>query len=297
MREVRRVLCPIDFSEFSKRAYRYALSIACHYRAKLVLQHVVEIWGYPYADFTASPILLNESYERLREEVEPQLQELVNTGPHNGVETELIVQLGMASDSILDLAQDQKADLIIMGTHGRRGFDRLMLGSVTEAVMRKASCPVLTVNKTSHEIIHSDEEPGILHLEKILLCTDFSENSQKAFDHAMSLASEYRAELTVLHVLEDNPDPAQIPEAMATATNKLDRLIPAEALDIDKVRIRTTVRIGKAYQQIIELSLEAQTELIIMAVRGRGALDLAVFGSTTHRVIQFGPCPVLIVHD
>jgi len=162
--------------------------------------------------------------------------------------------------------------------------------------MRKASCPVLTVNKTSRELIHSDEQLGIVHLNKILFCTDFSKNSQEAFDHAMSLAAEYRAELTLLHVLEDIPDPAKITDAVATATGQLDKLIPAEALDMDNIRIRTAVRIGKAYQQIIELASESQTDLIIMAVRGRGTLDLAVFGSTTHRVVQFGPCPVLIVH-
>jgi len=296
MREIKRVLCPIDFSEHSIRAYRYALSIASHYKAKLLLQHVVELWRYLSADFSATPTLLTEFCDTLCEKAEEQLQQLVKTYPYDGVETERIMQQGVAAECTLDLAQAQKADLIVMGTHGRRGFDRLVLGSVTERVMRKASCPVLTVNKTSRELIHSDEQLGIVHLNKILFCTDFSKNSQEAFDHAMSLAAEYRAELTLLHVLEDIPDPAKITDAVATATGQLDKLIPAEALDMDNIRIRTAVRIGKAYQQIIELASESQTDLIIMAVRGRGTLDLAVFGSTTHRVVQFGPCPVLIVH-
>jgi nucleotide-binding universal stress UspA family protein len=113
-------------------------------------------------------------------------------------------------------------------------------------------------------------------------------------DHAISLAAEYNAELTLLHVLEDPPFPARIPGAMTSAVEQLDELTA-----VDKARkgsIRSMVRIGKPYQQIIQLALDAHTDLVIMAVRGRGALDVAVFGSTTYRVMQLGPCPVLAVH-
>ena len=296
MRKLKRVLCPVDFSEFSIRAYRYALSIARQYNAKLSVQHAVEPWRYPSADFSASPELFDQFYDTLRDESEERLQQLVKTCSHDGVQTECVVQVGMASDCILAFARAQETDLIVMGTHGRRGFDRLMLGSVTERVMLKASCPVLTVSDSSHGFISSEKQPGPIHLSRVVFCTDFSENSQRALDHATSLAAEYDAELTLLHVLEDSPDAANIQQAIATATEKLDTLIPPEAHNAGRFKTRTTVRIGKAYQQIIQVALEAQTDLVIMAVRGRGALDLAAFGSTTHRVIQFGPCPVLVVH-
>ena len=296
MPELRRILCPIDFSEFSMRAYRYALSLAWHYRAKLFVQHVVELWRYPYADFAASVAAFDEFYQALREGAEEQLQQFLKTCTQDEVQPEHVVQQGMAPDRILDFAEAQEVDLIVMGTHGRRGFDRLMLGSVTERVMRRASCPVLTVNKPSHDFIGSDKRPGPVHLGRIVFCTDFSENSQQALDYAISLTAEYNAELTLLHVLEDIPDSAKIEQAIAKAIEELEKLIPPEARKTGKIRIKPTVRIGKAYQQIIQLALEAQTDVITMAVRGRGALDLAVFGSTTHRVMQFGPCPVLVVH-
>jgi nucleotide-binding universal stress UspA family protein len=296
MRRLKGVLCPVDFSEFSIQAFRYALSIARQYNAKLSVQHVVEPWRYPAADFCVSPEHFDQFYSTLREKSEGQLQQLVTTYLHEGDQTECIVHVGMASDSILELAESHNADLIVMGTHGRRGFDRLMLGSVTERVMRKASCPVLTVNKPLHDLTGSEKQPGPIHLSRILFCTDFSENSQRALGHAISLAAEYAAELTLLHVLEDSPDASSIQQAIATATEQLDGLIPSEACNAGETKTRTTVRIGKAYQQIIQVALEAQTDLVIMAVRGRGALDLAAFGSTTHRVIQFGPCPVLVVH-
>ena len=296
MRKLSRILCPIDFSEFSMRAYRYALSVAWHYSALLSVQHVVEPWRYPFADFSTSPELFDRFYDTLREKSVERMQQLVKTCSHDEVQTECIVPVGMASDCILAYAQAQETDLVVMGTHGRRGFDRLMLGSVTERVIRKASCPVLTVNDPSHGFIGSEKQPGPIHLSRILFCTDFSENSQRAVDHATSLAAEYEAELTLLHVLEDSPDAANIQPAIAAAIEQLDGLIPPAAHIAGKFKTRPTVRIGKAYQQIIQLALEAQTDLVIMAVRGRGAMDLAVFGSTTHRVIQFGPCPVLVVH-
>jgi nucleotide-binding universal stress UspA family protein len=107
--------------------------------------------------------------------------------------------------------------------------------------------------------------------------------------------TEYDAELTLLHVLEDIPSSANIEEAIATATKQLHKLIPLER--VKAAKIKTVVRIGRAYEQIILLTLEIQADLSIMAVRGRNGLDLAVFGSTTYRVIQLGSCPVLAVHD
>ena len=166
-----------------------------------------------------------------------------------------------------------------------------MVGSVTERVLRKAACPVLAVHKPSHDFLSShDQDPS--HLNRILFCTDFSENSLRALSHALSLTAEYNAELTLLHVLKDGG--SSIDEA--AAMEQLDNLIPPEKLKAGRIRSRSVVRRGSAYEQIIQLALEAQTDVVIMAVRGRGALNAAVFGSTTYRVIQLGPCPVLAVH-
>jgi nucleotide-binding universal stress UspA family protein len=140
----------------------------------------------------------------------------------------------------------------------------------------------------------SGKERGrVHHLSRILFCTDFSENSERALNSALSVRAEYDAELILLHVLEGVPSSAKMEEAVATAMEQLDKLIPPEGRKT--VKIKTAVRIGKPYQQIIQLAQEAQIDLVAMGVRGRGALDLAVFGSTTYRVLQLGPCPVLAV--
>jgi len=294
--KIKLILCPIDFSEFSVSAYQHALSLAEHYQAKLVAQHIVEMWRHPSADFAASAGLYEEYSQALRESGNKQLQEFVENHTHDDIQPELVVQIGVAADSIVSFTQLQKADVIVMGTHGRRGFDRLMLGSVTDRVMRTASCPVLAASKPAHGSVAAGKERGhVHHLSRILFCADFSENSERALRYAISATAEYDAELTLLHVLEGVPSPAKTEEATAAAADRLDKLIPPEGRK--SLKIRTAVRTGKPYPQIIQVAMEAQIDLVIMGVRGRGALDVAVFGSTTYRVMQLGSCPVLAVHS
>ena len=131
-------------------------------------------------------------------------------------------------------------------------------------------------------------------MNRILYCTDFSNNSQRALEYAGSLAAEYGAELTILHVAESAPDLARAEAAIATRTEELDRLIPEDKRK--DLNVRTSVGLGKPYEEIGRHARETQTSLVIMTVRGGDAVDGAVFGSTTYRVIQLGPCPVLAVH-
>src|SRR5712671_933188 len=252
MSEFSRVLCPVDFSEFSVRAFRYALSLAQHYRAKLFVLHVVELWRYPSAGFSPGKYF-DEFCQHLLHEGEKKLQELAGTVADNEIQPVLVVQEGTAADSILAYAVSRRTDLIVMGTHGRRGFDRLMLGSVTERVIRKAPCPVLAVRKPAHDFVVSGKQQDTVHLSRILFCTDFSENSQRAMDHAISLTEEYNAELTVLHVLEGIPDSVNKEEAIAATTVRLKKLLPPEGLEPS--RIKTIVRIGTPYREIIQFSV------------------------------------------
>jgi nucleotide-binding universal stress UspA family protein len=293
--EIKLILCPVDFSEFSIRAYHYALSVAEHYRAKLVAQHIVELSRYPYAQYVASTGDYAEFCRGLLDGGEQKLCEFVKAHTHGKIQPEPVVHDGAAADCILSLAQARKADLIVMGTHGRRGFDRLVLGSVTDRVMRRAPCPVLTISKLPNESATEDgEQRKVHHLNRILFCTDFSENSERALSYAISVTDEYDAELILLHVLERSAGPAKTKAAIATARDRLDKLIPPGKRKT--LKMKSAVRSGKPYEQIIQLATEAQIDMVVMGVRGRGAMDQAVFGSTTYRTLQLGPCPVLAVH-
>jgi nucleotide-binding universal stress UspA family protein len=225
MLEIKFILCPVDFSEFSIRAYHYALSPAEHYRAKLVAQHIVALSRYPYAEYVATQGDYQEFSRALREGGEERLREFVKRHSHDEVQPELAVREGVAADSILSFAQERKVDLIVMGTHGRQGFDRLVLGSVTDRVMRTAPCPVLAISQLSRDSSATGEERRrVHHLSRIFFCTDFSGASELALNYAISATAEYGAELILLHVLEEARGPAKTEEAIAAGTQQLDKL-------------------------------------------------------------------------
>ena len=283
------ILCPIDFSEFSVKAYDYAQSLAWHYKAELLVQHVR--YSFPAFYIDAS---YKEIRRKLRTDALQKLREFAKRQTRIQVQPQCVVQDGNASDKILSFAETKGVDLIVMGTHGLRGVDLLMLGSVTERVLRKARCPVLVVRKPAHDFVSPGEKADPINIKKIVLCMDFSQHAQGALNHAFSIAKQYNAELTLLHVLEHPPGSTDIQSTTAKATEQLSESVPPRAPKPSHVKF--LVRIGKSYQQIIEVALEAQTDLVIMGVRGRSSLNSALFGSTTYRVIQLGPCPVLAVH-
>ena len=293
MLKIERILCPTDFSDFSERAYDYGLSLARHYKAELYLLHVVlpVIIGYPEY---AIPDSVNEFYGELREHAEDQLREFAKVHAEGDVQAIVAVEEGVVTESILDFARENSIDMIVMGTHGRRGFQRLTLGSVTERVLRRAGCPVLAVRRPAHDFVAPGSKGEPVHLSKILLCSDFSECSDKALEYGLSLAMEYQSELLLVHVLEHVPPPDQRETENARVIHLLEGKVPKETRS--RCKIRPIVRAGKAYEEIVKLAEEEQADLIVVGVRGRNVLDLALFGSTTHRVLQLGPCPVLAIH-
>lgn len=278
-----RILCPLDFSEFSVKAYRYAQSIAGHYRAMLVVQNVVELWQHPSGFYAVSPQTFDEFRRKLIAQAQGALQQFVNTS--GGLQPECIVQEGLAADAILSLAGRRAISLIVVGTHGRRGFDRLMLGSVAERVLRNAPCPVLAVREAGAD--------AFVRIRRILCGVDFSAHSERALAYALSLADVYDAEVTVLNVIDESCSSAEIGKKTTAATAELEKLISLAAPGSKRTHL--AVRLGRAYQEILQFAAEVQSDVIVTGVRGRQALDLAVFGSTTYRVIQLGRVPVLAV--
>lgn len=287
------IVCPVDFSDFSVSAYEYALTLAEHYKVRLVALHVVELSKHPYADYAGASGDFADLSKALCQGGKVKLQEFVTKHSRHGIEPQLVVDTGNASDLILSCAKTHNADLIVMGTHGRRGFDRFVLGSTTDRVMRRACCPVQVVSNPAHNVMTTGPD-GKHRLSRILYCTDFSINSERALQYALFLAEEYGAELTMFHVVEGTLDPTRSEAVIAARSEQLDRLISDEQRR--HLKVRTVVRCGKSYEEIVGYATEVEAHLIVMTARGGDALDRAVFGSTTYRVIQLGPCPVLAVH-
>jgi len=281
----------VDFSDFSTRGFDYAVSFAARYKAKLYAQHVIEPVTvlFTYENLPG----WREVYAEFRAGAQEALEKLVASRVSQQVQPETLLQVGDPADLILKFAQTEAIDLIVMGTHGRRGLDRFITGSVTQRVVRKSPWPVLAVRKPAHDFI-SREPGGGPEIKKILLATDFSDHASRALAYALSLAGEYRAELTLLHVLEDIPHGTELESETGRVIRELEAPLPSDARS--RCTIKSVVRLGKPYWEIIQLATESETDLIVMGAQGRGALDVAVFGSTTNRVLQLGPCPVLSVY-
>src|SRR5262245_1425416 len=212
---------------------------------------------------------------------------------------EIVVE-GDPVEVIVD--QARRADLLVLGTHGRKGFERLVLGSVTEKVLRKSSCPVLTVPRHAPGA-PSGDPPAF---KRILCGVDFSEPAHQAVEFALSLAMEADARLSLLHVVEQLPE-IGLPDAARFdlrdyaeylergARDRLLALIPEEAREW--CRPEVVVAPGKAYRAILKVAEKRRSDLIVMGVAGRGGIDRMMFGSTTHKVVREAACPVLTVRS
>ena len=304
MIEIRRILCPIDFSDYSRRALDHAVAIARWYGSTITVLHVFapvpvttfgpgvfETFALPGADRGQ---LLADTNRFIESEIAP------------GMAIEAAIREGNPASEILDQAASMKADLLVIGSHGRSGFERLLLGSVTEKVLRKASCPVLTVPRRL-----SDAVPAGPVLYKRILCpVDFSDSSLRALDYAMLLAREADAQLAVLHVIshefENVMADVVAPDEHTTVADfrrrreedirrRLKDAVPDDVATYCTVESMLTR--GKSSREILRIAAEQQTDLIVMGVQGRGAADLTLFGSTTQHVVREATCPVLTLRQ
>jgi nucleotide-binding universal stress UspA family protein len=289
MSKIERILCPVDFSEFSDRACDHAHSFARQFGAKLFVLHVAEPF-VPIHPGYISPSVIDQVYAQQIADADERVRELAARQNWSDVEHEVVLERGAVADAILRLVEDKNIDLIAMGTHGRRGLDRLVLGSVTERILRTARPPVLAVHSLPQGS-GTREEP--VQFRKILFCTDFSDNSPRALEYALLLACKYKAGISLLHVVERSDGGKDLEAEKSQVLQRLQAVVPQNVQDC--ATVEAAVRAGKTYQEILEHAAETQTDLIVMGVRGRNALDLALFGSTTQRVIQLGQWPVLVV--
>jgi nucleotide-binding universal stress UspA family protein len=212
------------------------------------------------------------------------------------VKVEISLRKGTAVQEILAQAKTSRADLIVIGSHGRGGVQRLVLGSVAERVLRLATCPVLTVRR-GVRLVRRSRSP----FETILCPTDFSAAANKAVAYAKRLAQEADAKLILMTAVESpfgdevtSGAVAELQKSIASnASDALTRLLPRPASN--GPRAQAIVAVGKASAAIVKVARARSADLIVMGVSGRGALDVAILGSTTHHVIRDGACPVLTV--
>lgn len=272
------ILVPVDFSDLSALALGYAAAFSRCSGAKLTVLHVSSFDAPPY--FTQGQ--LEEIYEQLRASQGRAEHELADftrqaLGPA-APEFAVRVIEGRPAEAILRTAAAIGADLIAMGTHGRSGLNRLMLGSVTERVLRETEIPVLTVRRETPP----PEQP--LRIRNILCPVNNSPIARKALAQAGEMARCLGATLTVLHVHEAKAEDG-IADLCAWA--------PAELRA--HCQIRELERHGEAAREIVAQAAEAGCDLLVIGAQHRRFFDSTVIGSTSMRVVRHAPCPVLTV--
>jgi nucleotide-binding universal stress UspA family protein len=295
--EFTQIICPVDFSESSVRALAYATALARWYDAHLIVLHVVPTFepmqvrgdlGDPVRVVTPMP----------QEQVLAEMSRSLNLAAMSRHATP-IAEAGDPQVTIIDQAISTKADLIVMGTHGRRGFKRLFLGSVTEAILREAPCPVLTVPPHARTGVSE-----AVTFKRILCPIDFSPSSLQALGFAVDLARQADGRVTLLHVIEwlaeEEPRASthfNVPEyrrlMVDDAQERLRSVVAEESrtwVEIDDV-----VAFGRAYREILRTAEMKPVDLIVMGAQGRGGIGLALFGSTTQQIVRGSTCPVLTV--
>jgi nucleotide-binding universal stress UspA family protein len=303
MIEIRRILCPIDLSDYSRRAVDHAVAIARWYGSSITALHVFS--PMPTAPFAPWPGAFEPTGLAAsdRDQLLAQTRAFVEREAAPGITIDALIREGNAAAEILACASSLKPDLLIMGTHGRSGFERLVLGSVTEKVLRKAGAPVLTVPRALPDAVPI--QPGLFR--EILCPVDFSNPSIQALQYAISITQEADAHLAVLHVVaHENETAADVGDfgavenlSMAefrkqqedTLRRRLVEAVPETVAPY--CRVDTLLVHGKPWREILRTAADRLSDLIVMGVQGRGTIDLTMFGSTTHHVVREATCPVL----
>ena len=228
-----------------------------------------------------------------------RLDSLVGDQP---VEWEPLVTIGKPADEIARVVEEKNIDLVITATRGRSGFKRLILGSITERLMRTLACPLLVVCSPGPAAGEVPQRP--MRLDRILVGCDFSADSDQAFEHGLSLAQEYEAELHLAHVIEppvqpnlihvETVIPGEIQEDHRNLLiQKLKNMVPAEAANWCTPQI--TIMEGQPYDELVKYADTRDIDMIVLGVRGHGLVKTLFLGSTTDRVIRHSSCPVLSV--
>lgn len=289
MLSIRRILWPTDFSTGAARAFPHAAALASWHDAELHVLNVKED-GASADEDRSFPIPHDTLQDLLAPEGDPP--------QHVDLGALTIAQEQREDESppnaIVSYADDRDIDVIVAGTHGRRGLQRLLIGSVAEEVLRTASCPVLTVR--------GDEERAAGgSVRNILVPVDFSEASMEALRHAKELALTYGAQITLLHAVEEVVYPSAYgieptnmpgPQVIDRVEQNLAELARTE-LGYEHVVVEANV--GYAPSTILDYANGHDIDLVVIATHGRTGLERMLLGSVAERVVRRSPAPVFVV--
>jgi nucleotide-binding universal stress UspA family protein len=298
MLTVNRILFPTDFSPGSERALDTALALAQEFGAQLHMLHAVVL----HADDPNDPAHHFPDAEEIRNRLERTADQRMESGiaarSIGSLDVQQSHRRGLSvAPTILEHALEVDPDLIVMSTHGRRGFENVLLGSVTEEIVRFASCPVLTVRS-------GEEAPAFPSAAPILVPVDFSEHSRQALTLAREFAATFGAGIHALHVFERpiHPEiylggmPLDSPD-FRTVEGSLREALATFVEETQGPEVPTSLHVveGRAVPTILDFVVENEVGLVVIATHGLTGLAHVLLGSVSEKVVRRATCPVLSV--
>jgi nucleotide-binding universal stress UspA family protein len=296
------ILTPTDFSACADNALNHALEVADRFGARLHILHVVNELDPDWYGITDAQERAVRHRDQIKTEARERLERIL---PAEGRDLEAKVSLQLSfdvADTINEYVEQREIDLVVMGTHGRQGLDRLMLGNVADKIIRHAPCPVMTVR----ERVPWTEGDDDLLFEDILAPIDFSDHSQKALRVSKLFANQYQARLHLLFVAEKRTVPTfsdtglpgvgvveMDPQIVAQAEEALQQL--NENIEGPDVQSAYHVREGNVSKDVVDFAETHGVSLIVMATRGLTGVSRFLLGSNTERIVRVAPCPVLTI--
>jgi nucleotide-binding universal stress UspA family protein len=295
---LKNVLFATDFSGFAQAALPYAVAISRHYGSTLHVVHVIPDFNILVHPQAVDPITFQSAYEAQQHAVLKQMRALVSD--LQSIEYHTYVRHGDVWDSLSEIISQQHIDLLVLGTHGRTGVGKLIMGSVAEELLRQASCPVLTIGPKAsghvqeefHEAVQ-DIRPAEIKLKDIIFAVDFNPQSLAAAPFAFSLAEEFQARLGLIYVI-----PRDLPIPSRVVWQRLEDLVPADGAIWCKPE--NIVKFGTPADEILKCAFARSTDLIVLGVRSAKAhMGSATHfpWSTAHKIIASASCPVLTVRS
>jgi len=281
---LRDIIAATDFSDHSVSVLRHAAAIARRHRSTLHVVHVIptDVYKSVPAD------LMAEALKQTRAYVKDAISNQLHLEFLQGVKNEVVIREGQVSPELLNVTTERNASLLVLGTRGHQGLERLLEGSIAEEVFRQASCPVLIVPP------RADERSG-LPVRTILYPTSFSENSLRARPYAFSLARTYRARLIMLYVVPEDTIQSQndISCLRASGEERLRHLLPANGRFAQEPVLY--VDFGPVERRIVGVGIENNADLIVLGIAAASASAAHLPEGVTYKVVGQAPCPVLTV--
>ncbi|MCI0416253.1 universal stress protein [bacterium] len=289
MRVFKKILCPVDFSDYSSLALRYAVVLAHENDAPLVICHSIpdlsQTISYLQGDYveTVHEALIFNAKEKLDSFI----------GSMDSVQAIKIIEQGNPTDVILQTARRTACDLIVMGTHGLSGHEKFFTGSVTNKVLHKAALPVLTVCRPTHHFIREDDVRHV-EIKKILCALDYDMNSRQVAKLTLQIGRMYQAEITIFHT---------VPKVHANEWEAQQQWVKDKLMEFvdpteeDWCTAKFLVGSGHPAEEILKIVSKNQIDLVVLGHHSRKVKEELFLGSVAKKVVTDSICPVLVARS